>query len=119
MQPASVTVTAAPGQRAKGRRARLTGDPPAPGAPSVAKGSATGMARRLGVVRNVLPSPLDMHTLRAARGATSVAGSSSYVNASVRRQPSTQGSNADPRIRSMRRGICTPQVLRSSQRAPG
>ena len=68
MQPASVTVTAAPGQRAMGSRARDTGAPPsAPGAaPCADTEPAAGMARRLGVVRYVPLSPLDMHTLRAA-----------------------------------------------------
>jgi len=61
MEAASVTVTAAPGQRDIGSSASVTGPGLAPVAPSAL---AAVTASRFGVDRNVLPSPLDMHTLR-------------------------------------------------------
>lgn len=65
---ASVTVTAAPGHRAIGSSARVTAAVlPEPAPAAFITAASAGMARRLGVVRKVLPSPLGMHTLRAGR----------------------------------------------------
>ena len=121
MEGASETVTAAPGQRDIGSSASMTGLVFAPAAASASPAAAVGTARRFGVDRNVLPSPLDMHTLRTACAAVQTpAGSRRFSAKHYRLYDAVPGRwGLDDRLTTLGAQLYAPEVLRRPEGCPG